>query len=1150
MEQIVRHTLNAIKKEITELPQSAHNHHPSCLVSIIIPTKDRINGLRELLDSIPQACIDVDYEIIICQDKKNDLVTALLNKYKNINHIVFDEEIFSANEKFSWSKLMNFAFSKASGDWIIFGSDDIIFYPQAISNALKKVDSDNIGGVSFLHKNTVETYGGYFDNYGFDSLNGDKIYINFGLINKKAYNQTKGFDERFKFYWADVDICMQIWNLGFKIIASEDSLVDHINILDKVKTNNSGIVFKNDTDAFCLKWQDSKLFNGKSPLEKERNYFAHSLISKIKDHLGEEDNIHIKSNQVIPLLNKKILIDGVIFYLQKGKFGGISNVWINYLKKIESSKYKENFLILDRENCVPKDINIRKIYGNPYIYISEKDRNSDAEYIDTICKQNHIDLFISTYYTHSKNFPNALMLHDFIPEVFNLNPKSPEWQAKREGISNSQYFISISNNTKKDFERFYPNEAFIKKNEIIHNGVSDIFRIYSDVEKNIFLKKHNITKKYYLICGYRTQYKNVLSFLRAVNLFTNPESFEVIFTGGNNELEDNYKPYLVDLKYRKIDLPQEEMPLIFSCAEALIYLSDYEGFGLPIIEAMRTGCPVITCNNSSINEVAGNAAVYVNNKDILQIKKALESIANVKSELIIKGLTQSKKFSWDISYIKFIRFINHILSEDINTKIKKLPAYTLEQKEILVSAIVSTYNSERFIRGCLEDLVDQSLFKKGQLEIIVIDSASQQNEKKIIDEYMSKYSNISYYRSINRENVYKAWNRGIKMAKGRFITNANTDDRHKSDALEIMANELLKNNGIALVYADCAVTNIENETFDKYTHFRFFYQPEFDKTLLKDHCYIGPQPLWRAKLHKEYGYFDENFNIAGDYEFWLRISKNEIFKHINQVLGLYLNNSGSVEHKNIKETEKEVRIIKDRYKENNHIITDQKNKVIDSYENPAKKYKIGMAVLAYERPEYLEICLNTLFKTNLYDYDISFYIIDDGSVNSKVKEIIEHERDPKYNIKRYFTPKGKNCAGAAINKALNIMLNSDNFDIIGWCDPDALFHPEWLDKTMKICLWAKQNHKDHILGPFSSFNSSDFDYHVVFGDYESPYGKYVVKRQMGMLNYFYFKEDLTKLGFFPENKDDETLMTKKLDQLGVRNFCTYESWVEHIGQDS
>lgn len=213
-------------------------------------------------------------------------------------------------------------------------------------------------------------------------------------------------------------------------------------------------------------------------------------------------------------------------------------------------------------------------------------------------------------------------------------------------------------------------------------------------------------------------------------------------------------------------------------------------------------------------------------------------------------------------------------------------------------------------------------------------------------------------------------------------------------------------------------------------------------------------------------------------------------------------------------------------------------------------FKIGMAILVHERPEMLELCLDSLFKTNLHNYDITFLIQDDGSTDTKIREIIEKGRDSKYKIVRSYTPKGHNSWGAAFNKAMRKLMEIDDFDIIGSCDSDAFFHPEWLDGTMKACLWAKKNHKDHILGPFSSFNSSDFAFHKILGKYISPFGNYVVKERMGALNYFYFKEDFIKLGFYEEHRDDETLMTEKFTRLRVRNFCTETSYIEHIGRES
>ncbi len=79
------------------------------------------------------------------------------------------------------------------------------------------------------------------------------------------------------------------------------------------------------------------------------------------------------------------------------------------------------------------------------------------------------------------------------------------------------------------------------------------------------------------------------------------------------------------------------------------------------------------------------------------------------------------------------------------------------------------------MRGCLEDLENQTIADK--IEIIVVDSGSEQDEESIVKEFQRKYSNIKYIRTEKRETVYEAWNRGIKSSSGKYITNANTDDR-------------------------------------------------------------------------------------------------------------------------------------------------------------------------------------------------------------------------------------------------------------------------------------------------------------------------------------------------------------------------------------
>lgn len=214
---------------------------------------------------------------------------------------------------------------------------------------------------------------------------------------------------------------------------------------------------------------------------------------------------------------------------------------------------------------------------------------------------------------------------------------------------------------------------------------------------------------------------------------------------------------------------------------------------------------------------------------------------------------------------------------------------------IKVSAIVSTYNSERFFKGCIEDLMQQTLWAKGELEIVIVNAGSKQGELYLIKEYFRQGIPLTVITTL-REPLYKSWNRGIKIAKGQYITNANTDDRHAPDAYEKQAAYLDAHPAIGLVYADAFVTTTANATWDSdytlsteppYSDGLLAWQDYNPPDLLK-HCYIGQAPLWRKSLHDTVGFFDESFMVAGDYEMWLRMASCGVqMYHLPDITGLF-----------------------------------------------------------------------------------------------------------------------------------------------------------------------------------------------------------------------------------------------------------------------
>jgi len=204
----------------------------------------------------------------------------------------------------------------------------------------------------------------------------------------------------------------------------------------------------------------------------------------------------------------------------------------------------------------------------------------------------------------------------------------------------------------------------------------------------------------------------------------------------------------------------------------------------------------------------------------------------------------------------------------------------------LVTAIVSTYNAERFMRGCLEDLVAQTIFS--EMEVLVIDSGSQQGESAICEEFIRVYPQIKLIRT-EREPLYAAWNRAISIAKGKYLTNANTDDRHRQDFMESMVSAMESHLEVALTYAEQYISETENESYQQCRDRSARVQrlPEYAPQELMLRCITGSQPMWRKSLHDELGLFDTKYRIAADYDMWLRFAARYKFLRLPEPLGVF-----------------------------------------------------------------------------------------------------------------------------------------------------------------------------------------------------------------------------------------------------------------------
>lgn len=340
----------------------------------------------------------------------------------------------------------------------------------------------------------------------------------------------------------------------------------------------------------------------------------------------------------------RIAIDGVFFQIANS---GIARVWHSLFQEWVKSGFCQHLLIIDRDGTSPQ------IPGLTYYQTPLFDYQNPALesiYIQEICDRERIDLFISTYHTISLLTPSIVLVHDMLPEIFNTDLSVMPLQEKYWSILHACHYISVSTNTAGDLQKFFAN---IPKDRITIalNGVGSEFCPQNPDRIQSFKTKYQIEKPFFLIVGNRYAnggFKNVVHFFRAFVKLPDRHQFEIVCIGGYHILEPELVQLAGSTKVSVLSLKYEELMASYSSAIALIYPSLYEGFGLPLLEAMACACPVITCANSAIPEVAGEAAIYVSTTDINELTTALVKVqhSKVRSQLISAGLAQSKHFSW------------------------------------------------------------------------------------------------------------------------------------------------------------------------------------------------------------------------------------------------------------------------------------------------------------------------------------------------------------------------------------------------------------------------------------------------------------------------------------------------------------------------
>lgn len=239
------------------------------------------------------------------------------------------------------------------------------------------------------------------------------------------------------------------------------------------------------------------------------------------------------------------------------------------------------------------------------------------------------------------------MIHERMPHLYSNNPIS---KIKQRAIERADHVICISENTRYDLIELFNIPSH--KVTVIHLGFDQIFS--NSIEQDDKILNLEIGKPYILYVGSRRTYKN---FSALVNAYSSSvwlrDNFNVICFGGEKySMQDDElirKNMLSSDQVIYVAGDDNMLAAYYRNASVFVYPSLYEGFGIPPLEAMSAGCPVICSNTSSIPEVVGDAGEYIDPESTESIKSVLEETLNSKEmrlNLVKKGYERCKQFTW------------------------------------------------------------------------------------------------------------------------------------------------------------------------------------------------------------------------------------------------------------------------------------------------------------------------------------------------------------------------------------------------------------------------------------------------------------------------------------------------------------------------
>lgn len=548
--------------------------------------------------------------------------------------------------------------------------------------------------------------------------------------------------------------------------------------------------------------------------------------------------------------------------LYPGKIGGAEQYLRNILKELESFQEIETYLFVIADAVATFQENERF-----HVVVVDLGYNHNVQ-LNGYILYYQIDVWFCPFFhmiPSNCSIPNVTTIfdiqQDYFPENFDPHVLEERRRLTRETVSVTNKLLTISEYSKKTLVEKYHIEP--EKIEVTYLDADASFNLPVDAD-HLEEIRSTLPEQFILFPANMWPHKNHINLIKGFGIAKEKYNLplHLVFTGAKERESRQIEQAIEQAQIRDfVDylgyLPQDDMRYVFKCANMLAFPSRFEGFGIPLVEAMAAEIPIICSSVSSVPEIAGDAAVIFNEMDPEDIAEAIRRVYTdeaLRKDLVEKGKQRRKDFSWEKCAEQTVEYLKGMY---VPRKVEKSRLSSHPK----VSIITPSFNQGEYIADTIESVLNQTY---DNIEYIVMDGGSTDETVEILQSYGDRIKWVSEKDGGQADAV----NKGIRVATGEIIGWLNSDDTYYPDAVEKAVAALLSHPGVDMVYG-------EGDYIDRNGRVTGRYDTKlFDHAELANECVIcQPTAFFTKEIVEKVGLLNADLQLCMDYELWMRIGR-------------------------------------------------------------------------------------------------------------------------------------------------------------------------------------------------------------------------------------------------------------------------------------